>query len=104
VRQRAGFVADRPIAFNKVFFTAIRIADGEVTGTDLAPTFSELLAEDLARRLDYDRREHELKNPAGPSFRQGSSKAILVGGRGFEPLTPSVSIQSGLSTTWCAVR
>ena len=77
--------------FNKVFFTAIRITDGEVTGTDLAPAFSELLAEDLASRLDYDRREHELENPAGLSFRQGSSKAILVGGRGFEPLTPSVS-------------
>ena len=71
--------------FNHVFFKALYLEEGDVVRADYADAFAELLADDLAGRL-----EHEGKNPeklfAGP----GSNKDDLVGATGFEPVTSAV--------------
>jgi len=87
-------------ALNQAFFEGLYIDDPDrVAYARLAEPFAALLAEDLTVLL------HGEKTNLGRYRRgRGSSKQHLVGGRGFEPLTPSASIRSGLSITCCAVR
>ena len=72
--------------FNLALFEAIYIDTGRVADAQLGQPFEALRGSELSRAAD-----RYLKDPKNFSIGRGLKESTLVGGRGFEPLTPSVS-------------
>jgi len=65
---------------NQVFFTKLLVHDDEVVGAELAEPFAQVLAHDVARRLEV-----EPSNELAPSLGASSNEEVLVAGARYVP-------------------